>query len=67
MKNIKEVNNRKIISIVLILIPTILMIINIWSKHRSKLISLGLLLLYLICFGISTYINRPKDKNIMTK
>jgi MFS-type transporter involved in bile tolerance (Atg22 family) len=67
MKNIKEVNNRKKISIVLILIPTILMIINIWSKHRSKLISLGLLLLYLICFGISTYINRSKDKNIMTK
>jgi MFS-type transporter involved in bile tolerance (Atg22 family) len=62
MKNIKEVNNRKKISIVLILIPTILMIINIWSKHRSKLISLGLLLLYLICFGISMYINLSKKK-----
>lgn len=43
-------NTNKCIMIILLAIPSILVIINIWSKNNSRMRSIVALLLYLVFF-----------------
>lgn len=58
--NIKKMNNTTKITLGLMLIVSIVMIVNIWSKTINKSISLVSILIFIICIAINIISAQPK-------